>query len=73
MNISIRQVEGGYYIKLSGRGRLTEEWITKDKEEVVRIVRREFLGELTADEIRSLEQGMKEAEEYERKKKKTER
>lgn len=68
MNISIRQVEGGYYIKLSGRGRGTEEWVTNDKEEVVRIVRGKFLGELTPDEIASLEEGMQEEKEGEEKK-----
>ena len=65
MNISIRQVEGGYHIKLSGRGKGTEEWVTNDEEEVVRIVRREFLGELTPDEIASLEEGVQEEEEKE--------
>ena len=40
MNTSIRQVEDGYCIKLSGCERGTEEWVTNDKEDVVRIVRR---------------------------------
>ena len=40
MNISIRQVEDSCYIKLSGCGRGTEEWVTNDREEVMRIVRR---------------------------------
>ena len=49
-------------------GRGTEEWVTNDKEEVVRIVRGKFLGELTPDEIASLEEGMQEEKEGEEKK-----
>ena len=56
MNINIRKAEGGYYIKLSGRGKGNEHWITKDEEEVVRIVRKEFLGELSADDTRVLDE-----------------
>lgn len=56
MNINIREAEGGYYIKLSGSGRRIEEWITKDKEKVVRIVKEKFLRELSPDDMRVLEE-----------------
>lgn len=74
-NINIREVEGGYYIKLNGLGRKSREWVTKDKEEVVKILRREFFEELSAENRAKLEEGIKEVEEYERRtgKKKTEK
>lgn len=62
MNIIIREAEGGYYIKLSGSGKGVEEWVTEDKEEVVRIVREKFLRELSPDDMRILEEGMIEEE-----------
>ncbi len=59
MNINIREAEGGYYIKLSGRGRRNKDWITKNKKEVVRIVKKEFLRELSPDDMRVLEEMIK--------------
>jgi len=67
MNIIIREVEGGYYIKLSGSGRRIKHWITKDKEEVVRIVKEKFLLELSPDNMQMIEKAMKEDEEREKK------
>ena len=61
-NINIREVEGGYYIKLNGLGRESREWVTKDKEEVVKILRREFFEELSAENRAELQKGLKEVE-----------
>jgi len=65
--MTLTEAEGGYYIELVGRPRATERWVTKDKDDVVRLVRQKFLGELTPKQREYLDKAMKEGNEAEKK------
>lgn len=60
--ITIRELNGGYYVKLNRAGEV-KEWAFEDKKKVMRIVRREFFEELTPAEMRQLQEGLREEKE----------
>jgi len=67
MRMTLTKAKGGYYVELADRTTPTERWVTKDKEDVVRLVREKFLGELPPEQLEELGKRMKEVNEAEKK------